>query len=61
MISGILWACQFIVVNHNEDFLAEQLMRESGHSLKEFLAEQKKTGYETRRMNAVIREAFRRQ
>jgi hypothetical protein len=39
--------------------LAQQIMNESGYSMDDLLAEQRRTGYESRKVNPVIREAFR--
>jgi len=58
MIEGIMFSCQFLILAVDEPTLAEFIMKESGYSEKEFLAEQKKTGHETRKMNKAIREAF---
>jgi hypothetical protein len=58
-LDGYLCACQYLVIGHGEDTLAEYAMRESGYLEKDFLKAQKKNGFETRRMNRVIRNAFR--
>lgn len=58
-ISGYLTAVQFIVIAMGQDTLGEQMMTGSGFTKKDFLDEQKSNGYESLKMNKVIREAFR--
>ena len=58
--SGYLAALQFLVIGHGMDSIAEEAMRESGYTEKEFLKVQTQTGFETRKMNSVIRNAFSR-
>jgi hypothetical protein len=57
---GYLAALQFVVVWHGMDSIAEDAMRESGYGKEEFLKAQKRTGFEGRKMNSVIRNAFSR-
>ena len=59
MISGIIYSCQYLVLVRDEPLFAIEIIQESGFSIKEFLKEQKYTGYQTRKMNKVIREAFK--
>lgn len=59
-LGGYLCACQFLVVGHGEDRIAEDAIIESGFTQNDFLKAQKRNGFETRRMNAVIREAYDR-
>lgn len=59
-LSGYLAAVQFLVIGHGMDSIAEEAMRESGYTEQEFLNAQKETGFETRKMNAIIRSAFDR-
>ena len=58
MISGIIYACQYLILERDTPTFAIELMRNSGYSMNEFLQEQKVTGYETRKINKIIREAF---
>lgn len=58
VVPGIIYAVQYLVLLRDEPTFAEELMAESGHTMQEFLNEQKQTGYETRKINAVIRKAF---
>ena len=58
MIDGILYAAQFVHLSHGLTSVAQDLIRESGHSMDEFLKEQKESGFETRKMNLMIRDAF---
>lgn len=58
-LDGVLMACQEIVLSHGQDTMAQEIMRASG-TMAQFLAAQKRTEYESRHMNAVIREAFRK-
>lgn len=58
LVPGIIYAVQYLVLLRNEPYFAQELMTDSGHTMEEFLAEQKATGYETRKINAVIRKAF---
>lgn len=59
MISGIIYSCQFLIISADQPGLAQQIMNESGYSMDDLLAEQRRTGYESRKVNPVIREAFR--
>ncbi len=59
-LSGYMAACQFMAISHGLDSIAEEAMRESGYTEKEFLKVQKLSGYETRKMNSIIRSAFSR-
>ena len=56
-LDGYLCACQFIAIDMGQDTMAEYAMRESGYSLEEILRSQKKSGYHTRKMNKIIRNA----
>ena len=58
MIDGILYSAQFLHLSHGLTSVAQDLMNESGYSMNEFLKEQKKSGYETRRMNKIIKETL---
>lgn len=58
LIPGIIYAVQYLVLTRDEPLFAEEIMRDSGHSMDDFLKEQKETGFETRKINPVIRSAF---
>jgi len=58
-IDGVLYACQEIYLSHGQDMMAKEIMRASGDGI-EFLKAQKRTGYKTREMNRLIREAFKK-
>lgn len=58
MIDGILFAVQYLVLTRDEPTFAEELIHESGYSEEEFLRAQQKTGYQSKKVNAVIRTAF---
>jgi hypothetical protein len=60
MIAGIVYSCQFLILTADQPTLAENLMIESGYSMADFLAEQRRTDHENKKMKLVIREAFRR-
>lgn len=55
---GYLAALQFVIISHGMDSIAEEAMRESGYTENGFLKAQKQTGYESRKMNKIIRNAF---
>ena len=57
-IDGYLAAVQFIGVTMGEETLAEYTLNESGYSCNEFLSSQRKSGFETRQMNKIIRRAL---
>jgi hypothetical protein len=59
MISGIIYSCQFLIISADQPGLAQQIMNESGYSMDDLLAEQRRTRHESRKVNPVIREAFR--
>lgn len=58
--SGYLAAVQAIAIACGEDTIAEIVFRESGIPKTDFLKYQKLTGYYTRKMNRIIKEAFRK-
>lgn len=61
LLEGILLVIQDMVLTYdyaNGDFIAENLVKEYGYSLKDWLKAQKKTGYENRKMNKFFRELF---
>lgn len=58
-LAGFLAALQYIIIGCGQEAVAENAMRDSGYSMKDFINVQKKSGYKTKKMNRVIREAFR--
>jgi len=61
MIDGILYSAQFLHLSYGLTSVAQDLMTESGYSMDKFLKEQKESGYETRKMNKIIKETFNNQ
>lgn len=59
-LMGYLCAVQVLAIAFNEDSLAENIIQESGFSMRRFLRAQKKTDFYTPKMNKIIRAAFRR-
>jgi len=57
-LSGYLSVVQFLVVGHGMDSIAEEAMRESGFTYEQFIDAQKRTVFESGRMNEVIKNAF---
>ena len=57
-LSGILLACQYLIIDVDQPGFAIEIMQTSGFSKEEFLKIQKETQYFSRRINKVIREAF---
>lgn len=57
--AGILYAAQFVAINHGQDTIASSILRESGYKKSTFLNLQKATQFETRKMNEIIRSAFK--
>jgi len=58
MISGILFACQYLIVDRDEPGMAQELMLQSGFSQEEFLSEQLESDYENEKMIKTINSAF---
>jgi len=58
MISGILFACQHLIVDRDEPGMAQELMLQSGFSQEEFLSEQLESDYENEKMIKTINSAF---
>jgi len=59
LIDGILYSAQYLSIIHDQPSLAQDLLRSTGYTMKYFLDSQKSTEYETRKMNKIIREAFK--
>ena len=59
MIEGILYSVQYLIITRDEPSMAQELIRDSGYTMNDFLKIQRKSGYESRKMNKVIREAFK--
>jgi len=57
-VSGILYACQYLIIYADRPEFAKDIMIESGYNEEDFLKEQKKTGFYTRKINQIIKEAF---
>ena len=58
-LEGILYAVQQLVIFHGEDAYAKYIAWESGFTGEQFLAAQKNSGYENRRMNKFFRDVFK--
>jgi len=56
-ISGVLYAVQELILIWDQPTMAEEIMRSAG-SEHDFIKAQKANGFETRKMNKVIRKAF---
>ncbi len=56
-IDGWLAACQNIAITHGEDSIAVELLSEFDEDI--LLRAQKRTGFESRKMNRLIREAHK--
>ncbi len=59
-LAGYIAAVQFIAIDNDKTSIAEEAIFQSGYSLKEVLNVQKKSGYHTRKMNKIIKNAFKR-
>ena len=59
-LNGYLACVQFIAISHGEDGLAAMALAESGYKSSTVFKAQKENGFETKRMNKIIREAIRR-
>ena len=57
-LNGLLFAIQELVLSYGEDTIAEELIKNSGYGLDEFLKSQKKSGFKTRKMNTFIKKAL---
>lgn len=60
LLDGILYSAQFLTISCDQPSVAQDLLRNSGYSMKYFLDAQRLTEYETKKMNKVIREAFKK-
>ena len=58
MISGILFACQYLVTQCDEVGLAQEIMRDSNLWKELFEKEQLETDYENEKMLKAIKGAF---
>lgn len=56
-IKGVLFSAS-LLLSRDEPTFAEEIIRESGYSKEQFLEVQKKVGYETRKMNKLIRNSI---
>ena len=56
-IDGLMFASQFMAVDHREGGFAEDILRASGFSRRDLLSAQRKSGYESRKMCKIIRRA----
>lgn len=57
-IDGVTYAAQELVLCHDQPDLARGIVTNAG-TLDKFLKAQKRTGFETRKMNKFFREAFK--
>lgn len=58
MIRGIMFSVQHLILISDQPTIAKDIMKESGLKEKEFLFEQKLTGYENKKIIPIIKEAF---
>ena len=56
-VDGVVWAAQFVAVDHRHGSCAEDMMRTSGFTRAELMKAQRRSGYESRTMCALIRRA----
>lgn len=54
-INGVLYGAQFMAIDHHEESFAEDMLRNSGFSRRDLLNAQRRSGYESRFMNKIIK------
>jgi hypothetical protein len=57
-LDGVLFAAQFMALDHNEGGFAQDIIQSSGFSQRDMLRAQRRSGYESRTMCRLIRRAI---